>query len=223
MRRNPVVRLARDHPGQIGEVLARVREDGIDLLARAVDENVGRRVVRLRQRVDPGRLQEGDCLRRAAALGLETADAEHDAESRRLRRHVAVRRVAVVIRRQQQELAALALVTAGRADTHDLALPQVGDAAEQHRRRFDDHRAIPVEVDGAPGRRRFPVAGEQQRCAVHQVFPQHHLVRRSAFCLGDPFPDAIPGDAVHLHQVGLDRAVEQQRIAQNRAAVSPVG
>ena len=70
------------------------------------------------------RLQE-DCLGRAAALGLETADAEHDAESLRLRRHVTVRRVAIVIRRQQQEFAALALVAARRADAHNLALPQV--------------------------------------------------------------------------------------------------
>ena len=97
-----------------------------------------------------------------------------------------------MIRRQEQEFAALALVAAGRADAHDLALPQVRDAAEESSWRFDHNWAIAFQVDRAEAVDRLAVASEQERGPVHQVFPQDDLIRRSRSGVRNAFPDPIP-------------------------------
>ena len=86
--------------------------------------------------------------------------------------------------------------------------------------RLDNDRPVALQVDRAQPVDGFGVAGEQERRAVHQAFPQHDLIRRSLSGLCGPFPDTVPGDAVHLHEVGLNRAIEGQPVPQSFRRVS---
>ena len=140
----------------------------------------------------------------------------------RLRRggHVAVGAVTVVARRQQQKVAALALVATCDADVHDLVLPEVHEAAEQTRRRLDDDGAVALEVDRAQAVDRLAVAGEQERLGVHQALPQHDLIRRCGSPFRDATPHVIPGDAVQLREVYLDGAIEVQRLPQPHRGIA---
>jgi hypothetical protein len=40
------------------------------------------------------------------------------------------------------------------------------------------------------------------------------LIGDTRTCFGNALPDVIPGDAVHLDQIRLDRAIEDQRVPQ---------
>ena len=119
-----------------------------------------------------------------------------------------------MIRRKQQELAALALVRSSWTDAHDFPLPQIGHAAEQAGWRFNHDGTITLQVDRAQSVDRLGIAGQQQRHAVHEVFPQDQLIRHARARLGHALPDSVPGDAVHLHEIRLDGTVEQQGVSQ---------
>ena len=76
----------------------------------------------------------------------ERADHQPVRVGRRPGDEVAVGDVAVVIGRQDQVLAALALVRAGEADVGDVALPDVVDEAQRVRGRLDHERPVGLEV-----------------------------------------------------------------------------
>ena len=123
-----------------------------------VDELRLRRIVGLRP--------AGRCAWSAgSSTPSERADDEPVRVGRRLRDEVAVGDLAVVAGRQEQVLAALALVGPGDAHVGDVALPDVVDEAQRVRRapRSPSARRLEVEEVRAVGRSRC--SRSARRCA----------------------------------------------------------
>ncbi len=192
-----------EEPGVIGD-------RGIEGDARQVDEPGLRRVSCVCQRIEadapPIGNGPGD-IRLAAALDVRAKYGEA-LIGIRTERDIAFGHGAFMIRRQDQVLAALALVEPRRADILDRILPAIvhaaGDRTAFRRRNFQHHRPIPrvvegVEVDRVGVRRQGLVF------VIEQSGPIGHLVRRAA-CRDEGLEHQVEIHRGHAPDDRLDRA-----------------
>ena len=145
----------------------------LNALPETLTKFVAGGIGRLRQRIDAQALLDVGHRRLRVALHQKAARAEEVAEGGRPEDVIPVGHVARVIRGQEQEPAALALVGTGIAQVGDVVEPEVVDQAQRVGRALDDDRAV-LEVE--PGHRvdALGVAGEEQRARVHQRLEDEH-------------------------------------------------
>ena len=188
--------------------------DRVDRLARAVEElHLAAGVRRLRQRINLDLLHQRDGLV-GLSVHLEAAQEVIDAVGRRLDDEVTLGHLARVTRRQEQILAALALVRPERADIHEPALQRIHRRPEHFRRRFHDGRAVRLQIEKAHAIHRLGVRREHQRLGVHERFPDDDLVGPLGAEVADAAPRFDDRDRRHLREIDLDRAVELELIEQ---------
>ncbi len=136
--------------------------DGVELLARDIDDFHRRRVAGLRQGIDLGELPGVSDRGRGAAIVEEAAPEEEISVGRRPQHKIAFGNLAFIAWWQKQVLSTLALVRTGIADIADVFEPVVVDHAQDVGRRLDDQRTSlrvqPHQIVDALG-----VSGKEQR------------------------------------------------------------
>jgi hypothetical protein len=148
------------------------------------------------------------------AVDFEPTQAEEHVEGRRLDHEVPIGHLTDVARRQEQVLAALALVGTERADVNEEALQEAHRVAEHPRRRLQDRRSITAEVEESQPVDRLGVRGQQQRLGVHHRLPDQDLLGRRRAKVPEPATCLDHRHRRDLGQVDLDRPVEHQLIQQ---------
>jgi hypothetical protein len=146
------------------------------------------------------------------AVDLEAAHAKTDREGGRLEHEVTVRHRARVTRRQEEILASLPFVRPGYADVDKVALQRIHGEAEHLWWRFDNGRAICLQVQVAQGVDCFGIRGEQDRRRVHQLFPYDQLIWARGPELCQTSMLCHDRDGRNLSQVDLDAPIEFQLI-----------
>ena len=143
--------------------------DGVEGTTREVDELRGGRIITLRQGVNPRVCLEVGHRRLRVAVLEEAAPDQPVAEGARGEGVVALGHLALVARRQDQELAALPPVGAGVAQVGHVAEEEIVEDAQGVGRALHHHRPV-LQVQ--PGHRvdALGVGGQEQRPGVHQVF-----------------------------------------------------
>ena len=121
-----------------------------------VDEPGLGRVGGGRQRIDPRRQQ--------GVQPIEGADHHPVRIRRRLEHEVPVGNLALMVRRQEQVLAALTAIRPGVAHVGDVALPQIVDEAQRVRRALDHRRTVALEVEERRPVGRLRVRRQHDRC-----------------------------------------------------------
>jgi hypothetical protein len=132
--------------------------DRVERQLRDVEEDVVVRAVGLREGVDPRALDRGD-----------PAERPQDRPSRERRGsvgEVAVRNLSVVVGREEEVLAARAVVGTGDPHVDDVAEPEVVDHAQRLRRRLDDRRPPGAQVEERRAVGRLGVRRQEQRARV---------------------------------------------------------
>ena len=167
----------------------------------------------LRERIDLDLLHERHGLV-GLSVHLEAAQEVTDAVGRRLDDEVTLRHLARVARREEEVLAALALVRSERTDVHEEPLQRVHRGAEHLRRRFHDGRAVALQIEEAHPVHRLGVRREHERLGVHECFPDDDLVGPLGSEVADAAPRFDDGDGRDLREVDLDGAIELELIEQ---------
>jgi hypothetical protein len=151
----PVFRIHRLRVHELGQslkVAVITRKDHVGRLSRPVGEAHLGWIVLLGQRVDAGLLHQGHRLGRIAGFLVAERPPEHeDVVGRALEAVVALRRLAFIVRRQDQVFAALALVGTHIADIGHGPVPEVVEDALLLGRHLDHGWAVRLQVDIAHG------------------------------------------------------------------------
>ena len=119
---------------------------------------------------------------------------------------IAIRNLAGIARREDQELATFSLVRARIAEIGHVLEPEIVDDPQHVRRRLDHHRLV---TELQPGRHvdRGRVRREPQRLGIHQRLEQHgSRVRRAE--RQQPLSHAVHGCDLDAVEIGLDAALE---------------
>ena len=146
------------------------RGDEVGRHARGIDELHRRRIGGLGELIDLEVLLHRLDAGLGRAIDEKGAEEEPVAIGARAHDDVAGRHLAFVAGRQDQVLAAFALVRAGDADVGHPAVPEVIDAAQHLGRNFDDERAL-LGVDPDEVVDRVVVGGELDGAGIDEVFP----------------------------------------------------
>ena len=205
--------------GQKLEEAETVREHSLDILVRAVQELHRRRRCDPIERINLDLFHQHDRLI-GSAFRLEAAQSQRDRKGRRLGHEIALWNSPREARRQDQELAPITLVCAQRTDVGEVALQTILKEAQHVWRRFNNGRAICLQIEVGERINRLGVGREQHRPRVHQLFPDDNLLRRSGAERAQAFTQP---DLAHRHQlrcVDFNRTIELLKFEQPLSRVA---
>ena len=184
------------------------RRDEVGRHARAVDELHRRRVGGVGELVDLEVLLDRFDAGLRGAINDEGAKDEPIAVGVRPQDEIPRRHLALVAGRQDEILAAFAMVFSGDTDIADPAIPEVVHQSEHFRGRFDDQRAL-LGVDPHEVVDRVVVGREFDGARINEIFPDDiRLVDGAELC--DRIAHACLVHDRDGHEVGLQgaRAIE---------------
>ena len=133
---------------------------------------------------------------------------------------VAVRYVTVVVRRQDQVLAALALVRTSGAHVAHVAEVHVVEDAQHVGRRLDDGRAVRLEVQEPPRVERGVVPGEDERLGVAHLLGDEDLVALREPLITMTLPQGIHRSCRGHVDEGFDRPAPVDEVDQRLPGVA---
>ena len=102
----------------------------------------------------------------------------------------------------------------------DVSLQSVFHKAQHMRWRLDNRRAVSLQIEVADSVNGLGVSREQQCPGVHQIFPDHDLLRRFRAEGPQPFTGS---DLTHSHQVGgvdFDSSIELLKLQEPLGCVA---
>ena len=149
------------------------RRHRAEVPAGYVDERHGRRIGGIGQTIDPRVLLHEVDTGFRVAIHHEAAPRGPQAECRRLHDEVAVGNLATVAGRQDQELAASALVGPGESDVDHPAVPHVVERPQDLGRSLQHHRPV-AQVDPHPAVGGLGIGRQEDGPRVHAVCEDRH-------------------------------------------------